>query len=450
MLSRKGDRDMKTIIMRGTLFTILSFFFIISSSDGATERRIALVIGNGNYSIGRLKNPVNDAADVAVALKRAGFAVTLKKDANLQDMVETIEDFGNSLKRGGVGLFYYAGHGVQVNGVNYLLPINARINKETDVRFQAVDAGRVLAEMENANNGLNIVIFDACRDNPFGKSFRSASRGLAIVANAPSGTLISYSTGAGQVAQDGEGRNSPYTRALLENIAKPGLTISKVFMNVRSKVKKETGQVPWELSSLEGDFFFMPGNEKSATTSGDSSVSASAATDDLDDENRKLEAEERKQAKKTTTLAMGKRPAQSTAAETARDGRFIAYSNGTVLDTSTNLMWAAKDNGVDINWQSAKAYCENYRGGGYTDWRMPTQDELAGLYDASKSRQGACNRSYSINVVTELVNITCFAYWASETRRSDAAYFTFDGGSRYWYPNSFVKYVRALPVRLGK
>ena len=191
MLSRKGDRDMKTIIMRGTLFTILSFFFIISSSDGATERRIALVIGNGNYSIGRLKNPVNDAADVAVALKRAGFAVTLKKDANLQDMVETIEDFGNSLKRGGVGLFYYAGHGVQVNGVNYLLPINARINKETDVRFQAVDAGRVLAEMEHANNGLNIVSFDACRDNPFGKSFRSASRGLAIVANAPSGTLIS-------------------------------------------------------------------------------------------------------------------------------------------------------------------------------------------------------------------------------------------------------------------
>ena len=251
------------------------------------------------------------------------------------------------------------------------------------------------------------------------------------------------------MAQDGEGRNSPYTRALLENIAKPGLTISKVFMNVRSKVKKETGQVPWELSSLEGDFFFMPGDGKSATTSGESSVSAPVATDYLDDENRKLEAEERKQAKKTT-LAMGKRPSPPTAAETARDGRFIAYSNGTVLDTGTNLMWAAKDNDADINWQSAKAYCENYRGGGYTDWRMPTQDELAGLYDASKSRQGACNRNYSINVVTELVNITCFAYWASETRRSDAAYFTFDGGSRYWYPNSFVKYVRALPVRLGK
>jgi len=215
----------------------------------APEQRTALVIGNGAYSASPLKNPVNDATDLAAALKRAGFTVTLKKNANLQEMVESIEDFGNSLKRGGVGLFYYAGHGVQVNSVNYLLPINARVNKESDVRFQAVDAGRVLAEMENANNGLNIVILDACRDNPFGKNFRSASRGLAIVANAPTGTLISYSTGAGQVARDGEGRNSPYTKALLENIAKPGLTINKVFMNVRSKVKKETGQVPWELSS---------------------------------------------------------------------------------------------------------------------------------------------------------------------------------------------------------
>jgi formylglycine-generating enzyme required for sulfatase activity len=244
------------------IFLLLFILAIIYPSplQAASEQRIALVIGNGAYSSSPLKNPVNDATDLAAALKRTGFTVTLKKNANLQEMVESIEDFGNSLKRGGVGLFYYAGHGVQVSSVNYLLPINARINKESDVRFQAVDAGRILAEMENANNGLNIVILDACRDNPFGKSFRSASRGLAIVANAPSGTFISYSTGAGQVARDGDGRNSPYTSALLENIAKPGLTINKVFMNVRSKVKKETGQVPWELSSLEGDFFFARGS----------------------------------------------------------------------------------------------------------------------------------------------------------------------------------------------
>lgn len=247
---------MKTISIK----VFLALFILVSVnpslSPAAAEQRIALVIGNSAYRAGPLKNPVNDASDMATALQSLGFKVTLKKDANLETMDEAIEDFGNQLKRGGVGLFYYAGHGVQVNGVNYLIPIGAKINKESDVRFRAVDAGRILAEMENANNGMNIVLLDACRDNPFGKSFRSASRGLAIVSHSPSGTFISYSTSPGQVARDGEGRNSPYTRALLENMVKPGLTINNVFMNVRSEVKKETGQIPWELSSLEGNFYF--------------------------------------------------------------------------------------------------------------------------------------------------------------------------------------------------
>jgi uncharacterized caspase-like protein len=244
--------------MFGRIFLILTIltFFSPSLLQAATEQRTALVIGNGAYSSGPLKNPVNDASDMAAALRRFGFKVNLKKNANLEAMEGAIEDFGNQLKRGGVGLFYYAGHGVQVNGINYLIPVDAKINRESDVRYKAVDAGRILDEMANANNGMNIVLLDACRDNPFGKSFRSASRGLAIVSNSPSGTFISYSTSPGKVARDGEGRNSPYTKALLENMGKPGLTINNVFMNVRSKIKKETGQVPWELSSLEGDFYF--------------------------------------------------------------------------------------------------------------------------------------------------------------------------------------------------
>ena len=195
---------------------------------------------------------------MAAMLKNLGFSVTLKKEATLQQMDEAIEAFGNSLKKGGVGLFYYAGHGVQVNGTNYLLPIGAKINKETDVKYQAVDANKILDEMANANNGLNIIILDACRDNPFARSFRNATRGLAIVSSAPSGTFISYSTSPGSVARDGNARNSPYTAALLQYMQAPGLTISDVFVNVRAKVKKETGQVPWELSSLEGMFYFKP------------------------------------------------------------------------------------------------------------------------------------------------------------------------------------------------
>ena len=245
---------------------IFCCIFLIPTLPGivtaAQEIRTALVIGNSAYSSGPLKNPANDAADMATMLKNLGFSVTLNENCSLQEMDEAIEAFGNRLKRGGVGLFYYAGHGVQVNGTNYLLPIGAKINKETDVKYQAVDANKILDEMATANNGLNIVILDACRDNPFALSFRNAARGLAIVSSAPSGTFISYSTSPGNVARDGAGRNSPYTAALLEYMQAPGLTINDVFVNVRAKVKKETGQVPWELSSLEGRFYFKPQGSK--------------------------------------------------------------------------------------------------------------------------------------------------------------------------------------------
>ena len=147
---------------------------------------------------------------MATTLQKLGFKVILKKNANLETMEEAIENFGSSLKRGGVGLFYFAGHGVQVNGVNYLIPIGAKINKESDVKYRSVDANKILDEMANANNGLNIVMLDDCRDNPYARSFRSATRGLAIVGSAPTGTFISYSTGPGQVARDGEGSYHPW------------------------------------------------------------------------------------------------------------------------------------------------------------------------------------------------------------------------------------------------
>ena len=142
------------------------------------------------------------------------------------------------------------------------------------------------------------------------------------------------------------------------------------------------------------------------------------------------------------------------AKEIKRDGRFIAYDNDTVLDTRTNLMWAAKDNGVDINWQDAKSYCENYQAGGYTDWRMPTVNELEGLYDANKPRPGKCNRKYSLLVATELIDITCSNAWASFTRGSFATAFSFGGsdgkGGRGGRDKSESTWGRALPVRSSK
>ena len=137
----------------------------------------------------------------------------------------------------------------------------------------------------------------------------------------------------------------------------------------------------------------------------------------------------------------------ATAGETARDGRFIAYSNGTVSDTKTNLMWAAKDNGSDINWANAKSYCKNYRGGGYKDWRMPTQDELAGLYDMAKTYLSACGEGVRI---TELIRLTCHLAWASETRDSKAACFNLSDGHGPWFSTSGDTRFRVLPVRSGK
>jgi len=138
------------------------------------------------------------------------------------------------------------------------------------------------------------------------------------------------------------------------------------------------------------------------------------------------------------------------AREIGKDGPFIAYDNRTVLDTSTNLMWAAMDNGSNINWVNAKSYCENYRGGGYTDWRMPTLNELASLYESSKSRLPSCSYFFKIHVATELIDITCFAHWAWETFQSEVADFSFRSGDRNWGNPSLSGRTRALPVRSVK
>ena len=181
---------------------------------------------------------------------------------------------------------------------------------------------------------------------------------------------------------------------------------------------------------------------------------ASSAKKNVPEEKRKKIAEERgrpaaeeqEKAKKSTTLAMAKRPSQTAVRETTKDGRFIAFMDETVLDTSTNLMWAAKDSGRDINWANARSYCENYRGGGYKDWRMPTQDELAGLYDKANTYRSACG---DVNL-TNLIRLTCSAPWASEARELGAANFDFGNGKRYWSLQLGDGNGRALPVRSGK
>ena len=223
------------------------------------ERRVALVIGNSKYRFSPLRNPANDARAMAKTLENVGFEVILKLDATRREMRRSMIQFGRRLQDGGVGLFYYAGHGVQLYGDNYLIPVGAEIEAEDHVEIEAIELNQVLGRMGGARNRLNIVILDACRNNPFARMFRSATRGLAQTL-APAGTYIAYATAPGDVAEDGAGRNSLYTQALMRWMQRPGLTIENVFKQVRSRVFQETNgkQVPWTSSSITGDFFFLP------------------------------------------------------------------------------------------------------------------------------------------------------------------------------------------------
>lgn len=225
--------------------------------------RIALIIGNSSYPSAPLANPANDAEVMATALRSVGFDVIHRTDVNQKQMKRALNLFGDKLEVAGreaVGLFYYAGHGVQVGGRNYMIPTDAAIEREQDVDVEGVAVDSILIAMELADNRLNFVVLDACRNNPFKRGFRSAARGLARM-DAPRGSLIAYATGPGSVANDGTGKNSPYTEALARAIMKKGVSVERMFRLVRNSVMDVTGnaQVPWEASSLTGgDFFFNP------------------------------------------------------------------------------------------------------------------------------------------------------------------------------------------------
>jgi hypothetical protein len=253
--------------MRRTSLILASLLLVYSSvkltgqgyNAPSVNQRVALVIGNSDYEAGPLLNPENDARAMAAALRQTGFDVM--EYINLPspaEMKRAIRDFGRKIQNGGVGLFYYAGHGIQVGGKNYLIPTKAQIFAEEEVEYEAVDVGFVMSQMEIARNRMNIIILDACRNNPFARSWRSAGTGLAFI-NAPAGTLIAYSTAPGSVASDGTGANGLYTEELLKQMRREGLKIEDVFKSVRSEVLKRSNnlQTPWESSSLVGDFYFI-------------------------------------------------------------------------------------------------------------------------------------------------------------------------------------------------
>ncbi len=252
-----------------------SFLFaaaLFALAGGAqAEKRVALVIGNSAYlNTAPLKNPRSDAEDMAAALKRLGFEVVSGFDLDDRAMAKKVRDFARSLEGSDTALFFYAGHGLQAKGQNYLLPVNAALKTESDLDFETVSLDLVMKQMQRSAR-VSLVFLDACRDNPLTRSLSASSRsagvgsGLARIEEA-AGMMIAFSTQPGNVALDGTGRNSPFTKALLTHIDTAGATIGDIMIDVRKQVIAETNerQVPWENSSLTGKFYFRPGAQVAA------------------------------------------------------------------------------------------------------------------------------------------------------------------------------------------
>ena len=248
---------------------LTSMIFFSAATLSNAEPRIALIIGNGNYTqVAPLRNPVNDAKLISSSLTGVGFEVTEVIDATQIEMKRAIAQFGRDLRLAGpdaTGLFFYAGHAVQSMSTNFLLPVDITVQDEADFDILGVQADWVLKQMFSARNKTNIVILDACRNNPFEALTGVLDDGLAEM-NAPTGTFLSYATAPGGVAADGLGANSPFTKAVNRVIPKPGVLIEQAFKQVRVEVLNATGglQTPWDASSLTDDFSFVQVQQMSA------------------------------------------------------------------------------------------------------------------------------------------------------------------------------------------
>lgn len=258
--------------MRYLFSVILLISTVFFHNAGFAGERFALLIGNSSYKVGQLTNPQYDAADLGRKLQTLGFKTTVLINANRGQMEQAVGRLYQALRKNkeNIGLFYFSGHGLQTEGQNYLVPIGAMssVHSESQVKDRTISAQYVLGTLNDSNNAMNIVILDACRNNPFRSFTRTTEQGLSVMNSPPSvnGSLIAFSTAPGTVASDGHGRNSPYIKSLLKHIDKQKRPIELLLKDVRSDVKRMTHnkQLPWYNASIEGNFFFNEGKKNQA------------------------------------------------------------------------------------------------------------------------------------------------------------------------------------------
>ncbi len=270
-------------MQRLVFVALVAWTAIFVSGHAHAAKRVALVIGNSTYQHAqKLTNPENDAKLIASVLRKKGLEVLEHKNLGFKAMKRAARTYSAKLRKYGkdtVGLIFFAGHGLQAEGQNFLVPIDAKIENEGDIDIETISAQSLMSGVRLAGNRLNIIVLDACRNNPYRGLFRSSSRGFARM-DAPVGSLLAFSTAPGTVAADGDGRNSPYSAALAQAISEPGLKIEDVFKRVRERVYTATGgkQVPWESSSVFGDFFFSDNVAKGRLEPAKVPVSSAAST----------------------------------------------------------------------------------------------------------------------------------------------------------------------------
>jgi hypothetical protein len=423
-----------------------------------SENRIALVIGNSAYHhVGTLRNPVNDAVLMAKTAKTLGFELIggqAHLDLDRPGMEEAISKLGERVKGTDgrlVTLFYYAGHAIQVEGENWLAPVTAQLQSEEDVDFQMVKVETVLKRLSNRPDSVNIVVLDACRNNPFPAGRRSGSRGLAGLSRSPEGTLIAYSTAPGSTADDGDGNNSVYTAALAKAMKREGLDLYRIFMETRREVRAKTKgrQITWDQSSLTDTFYLIPPREPEP-------------------------APLPPPAPAVVQVQPQPRPPAPAPAPPRVNPPDKVRPTGCWLDRATGLCWQEEPSTDRLNWASAAAYCKTLDLGGYRpgSWRLPTISELRSLIHGCPNTEkgGRCGVTDSCSGAG-CWNDSCRGctylkgpgrggaywpaglsgpvswYWSSSSYAggsSNAWYVDFDDGYVYYVGKSYTYYVRCV------
>ncbi|HEU5145237.1 MAG TPA: caspase family protein [Chryseosolibacter sp.] len=430
----------RILIRTSTLALLLIVIFTIEGFNQTKERRLALVIGNADYQYsGKLKNTVNDANLMAQTLKDLGFDVIKKTNGTKTEMDQAILDFSRQLGQYNVALFFYAGHGIQLEGTNYLIPVDARLDDRLAAQFEAVDVGKLVSQFERYPNNVNIVILDACRNNPFKTWTRGGEAGFKAIP-APSGTIIAFATGEGATASDGTGQNGLYTSELVEQMRVPQ-RIEDVFIETRVQVRarSENKQSPQEWSQLTGKFYFTPANQNGTSNSAAPPVSKASNVSAREGLMRGSGATEFE--------------TKNIIAELLRSGHSVLdildshvpkrylygldYQGGIIVEideeTNTGILVSPYDlaRGGKATWDEARKLCESFANDNYDDWSLPSKATLEQIYqNVAKAKFG---------------NFAPGVYWsASESGYSHAWGKSFNSGGNYDFDKTSQQYVRAV------